>query len=559
MKPASKNYKILRNILSKIRKFSITPDISYLVIYSFLYKYCSDLLRDHFLSQIQDKALTLDEAYAQEHYREMFRDDAFHMFGYYINSPDCFFDEVINNKYSENFFLHEFFTAFSQHVEFVEGSNYQQYFRFIFDSVSEIINFNKYEFEGENHLMVKEIIFAISKLDIFEEEFPFDKVYDRLCQSKLIEVETDPDYITSMLSCIVKSEKDTINDIYNPFLCDASSIINLSSQNYFMANTYAKSQDKITYCSNIVKLFINLFDLDHIFLEYGSPFESADVKGASFDVITSRIPPLTNKNIQRLNRAQRIEIAKKNKRKELEELLADKFNMNPELLENDIEMNNTIENLVNRMDLDADSKIQFKGEYESLKDSEYLFLINLIDSLKDDGIMVVAMSQSFLFKNTLQTLRKYLTFEKNCIDAIISIPNELTRPRSSEIIVVFRKNRLRNDVMFIDLSTRYKLVRESYRVPGLFRKNLTLDAEFIKHVVDIYRKREIVDRFSNIAGTDEIASKEFNLSVSRYVDTFEGEFIKLADLKNEKEEITSRIKKLNKKIDMMMDELNLKL
>jgi len=559
MKPASKNYKILRNILSKIRKFSITPDISYLVIYSFLYKYCSDLLRDHFLSQIQDKALTLDEAYAQEHYREMFRDDAFHMFGYYINSPDCFFDEVINNKYSENFFLYEFFTAFSQHVEFVEGSNYQQYFRFIFDSVSEIINFNKYEFEGENHLMVKEIIFAISKLDIFEEEFPFDKVYDRLCQSKLIEVETDPDYITSMLSCIVKSEKDTINDIYNPFLCDASSIINLSSQNYFMANTYAKSQDKITYCSNIVKLFINLFDLDHIFLEYGSPFESADVKGASFDVITSRIPPLTSKNIQRLNRAQRIEIAKRNKRKELEELLADKFNMNPELLENDIEMNNTIENLVNRMDLDADSKIQFKGEYESLKDSEYLFLINLIDSLKDDGIMVVAMSQSFLFKNTLQTLRKYLTFEKNCIDAIISIPNELTRPRSSEIIVVFRKNRLRNDVMFIDLSTRYKLVRESYRVPGLFRKNLTLDGEFIKQVVDIYRKREIVDRFSNIAGIDEIASKEFNLSVSRYVDTFEGEFIKLADLKNEKEEITSRIKKLNKKIDMMMDELNLKL
>ena len=113
--------------------------------------------------------------------------------------------------------------------------------------------------------------------------------------------------------------------------------------------------------------------------------------------------------------------------------------------------------------------------------------------------------------------------------------------------------------MFIDLSTRYKLVRESYRVPGLFRKNLTLDAEFIRHVVEIYHKREIVDRFSNIAGTDEIASKEFNLSVSRYVDTFEGEFVKLEDLKNEKEEITSKIKKLNKKIDMMMDELNLRI
>ena len=90
------------------------------------------------------------------------------------------------------------------------------------------------------------------------------------------------------------------------------------------------------------------------------------------------------------------------------------------------------------MDLD-DSKVEFSGEYESLKDSEYLFLINLIKCLNDDGIMAVSLSQGFLTKNTLGLLRKYLTYEKNCIDAVISIPNELSKPNPSYHGVVFTK------------------------------------------------------------------------------------------------------------------------
>ena len=555
----SNNLRNLRTIISKIRQIRITPDISYMVAYTFLYKYCSDSLKEYLLMLIEDKAITLDEAYSDEKCLKMFKSQSIQKHGFFINSPDCFFDEVINRSFSENYFVYTFFKSFSGSIEFGEKSNYEKYFHFIFDALKDVVNFNKYEFEAENHLNVKDIVYAISKMDVFEREYPFEKVFDRLCESRLFRIDTDPDYITSILSSLIAESRYSIGDIYNPFLNDASALIDLSYRyNAGFRHIYARSHDRLTYCTNIVKFTIGYYDMDRVFLELGSPFEAMNISGKSFDVITARIPPITNKNFQRLSRAQSMEIAKQNKRKELQSLLADKFNIDEESFSNDSELNSTIESLVDKIDLEAESKVQFRGEYASLQDNEYLFLINLINSLNDDGIMAVAMSQSILFKNTLRTLRKYLTHEKNYIDAIINIPNELSRRKSSDIVVIFKKDRVSDDILFIDMSTDYNLKKERYTVPGLFKRNLTFDLESLKYLVDVYKKREIVDKYSSIVSMPEICKNDFNLSISRYVDTFEGEFIRLEDLKNEKKEITLNIKKLNLKIDRMMDELNLR-
>jgi type I restriction enzyme M protein len=173
--------------------------------------------------------------------------------------------------------------------------------------------------------------------------------------------------------------------------------------------------------------------------------------------------------------------------------------------------------------------------------------------------MAVCLSQGFLNKNSLEILRKYLTVEKNYIDCIISLPDELSKSKRPEVIVVFRKNKTSDDIVFIDLSSKYNTVPSRYRVSGTFNKNLLLTRETQDKVICAYNKRKTVDKFSNVVPLRDLAKNEFNLSTSRYVDTFEGEFVRLEDLKNQKEQITVRIKKLNKKIDMMMDELNLKL
>ncbi|MBQ2654003.1 MAG: SAM-dependent DNA methyltransferase [Methanobrevibacter sp.] len=559
-KRQSGNYRILRTILSKTRQIEATHDMSYLIAYAFLYKYCSDLMKEHFISVIEDKELTLDEAYKNQACQDMFRHDAFKMFGYYIKDSDFFIDEVINRSYSNRFFIHEFFTAFSKNLEFPEGSNYEKYFTFIFDAVSSEINMNKYEFEGENHLIVKDIIYSISKLDIFENEYPYEMVFDRLCQSNLMRVEQDPDYIRHILAYIVAATKDKVDKVYNPFLRDGSSLVDLSRYCTFgMRSNFGKSSDKLTCCCSIIKLYINNFDLNGVSVEYGSPFESVDMKSASFDVILSRIPPITPNNLKKLNKNQSIEMVKRNRRKQLENVLSTKFDMDEESFMKDVELNDALENLLSKMNMERDSEIEFTGEYESLKNSEYLFLINMIDCLEDDGVMVLSMPQGFLFKNSLETLRKYLTVEKNYIDAIIAIPDELSRPKRSEIIVIFRKNRNFDDIVFIDPSKEFKLIRSPYAMKGSFRRHLLLDEDTLKRIVEVYMRREISEKFSNVVRMSDLFENEFNLSISRYVDTFEGEFISLRDLKHQKEDIDLKLNDLTKKIEMMMDDLNIRL
>ena len=103
-------------------------DISYLLVFTFLYKYCSDSLKDYFLSSIEDKEMTLDEAFKDGRIEMEFENDAFHMFGYYIKKPSAFIDEVINTTYQDKWFLPKLYTAFRDNVRFIKDSNYEKYF-----------------------------------------------------------------------------------------------------------------------------------------------------------------------------------------------------------------------------------------------------------------------------------------------------------------------------------------------------------------------------------------------------------------------------------------------
>ena len=43
------NYKILKMLMSQSRSYKLPPEIDYIVMYTFLYKYCSDTIKDFFL------------------------------------------------------------------------------------------------------------------------------------------------------------------------------------------------------------------------------------------------------------------------------------------------------------------------------------------------------------------------------------------------------------------------------------------------------------------------------------------------------------------------------
>lgn len=559
MKPNSKksgNYSILRNLISKSRNFKLPDEIDYIVIYTFLYKYCSDSIKDHFLMLLQNKEMTLDEAYKSNYYQEVLKEDAMHSYGFHIEKPEAFIDEVINNRYSDRFFLSDFFDIFPKNITFASGSKGKKYFEFLFKTLSQEIKINRYEYESEIKLAIKEIIYAISKLDLFESEFSFSMVFEVLTSSKLMHIQPTPDYISQMLSELISCDKTSVKRAYDPFLKDGNTLLSLSERCELGVTYYGKESDRLTYCYTITRFLINYFNLDYVEFRNEDATESIDIDGASYDVILSKIP-LKIRNYYSSKQNQNLEIIRRNKRSELEKVLLSEFNMNSDSFTKDSELNSALENLLEKIDVESSSDIEFAGEYESLKDSEFLFLINLVESLNDGGIMAISISQNFLFKNSLKTLRKYLTFEKNYIDTIISVPEEIGR-RRPEVIIVFKKNRSNQDILFIDISKDYKTQRSRLLFPGLFRRNLIFADETLDKIKDVYSKKLIIDKFSNSISLGEIAKNDFNLSVSRYVDTFEGKFIRLSDLKKEKAEIDANIKDLNLKIEKMMDELGIR-
>lgn len=548
---SSSNYAISKRLRSRLRKIN-DDDVDFIVLYSFFYKYASDILKDYFLSVIEDKELTLDEAYRTSKYQVSFREDALKMFGYYIEKPDAFIDEIINNKHDDNYFFFDYFDKFPSNVTFSKGSNYEKYFNLIFDLLKEKVNYNP-EINAEKNLILKEIILYISRLDIGDEEFGFRDVFEEVSKSISKRSNLTPNYINDIFYALLSVEKSDFENIYVPFLGNASSILNMPPI-FGLFKVYGKEKDQLTFFIALVGFFINYFDLDSVFLENSDVNDSVEMDSTSFDVILSNISR-QNRILNNTTVEENIKITKRNKRMELEDVLNSNFNMDLNSLSKDLEFNDALESLVDKMEINAPS--EFFGEYESLKDSEFLFLINLLNTLKKDGMMLISISRNFLLKNSLTTLRKYLTYEKNYIDTIISIPSGHVRSVYPQIILVFKRDKVSEDILFIDLSKNISNKKSPNRYSKALSDNLLLDDDDLTELVDVYLNKKSIDRFSSLVSIDEIEKNNFNLSISRYVDTYEGEFVQLEDLKQEKIDISKKMSLLDKKIKKMLDDLEI--
>ena len=118
----------------------------------------------------------------------------------------------------------------------------------------------------------------------------------------------------------------------------------------------------------------------------------------------------------------------------------------------------------------------------------------------------------------------------NVLDAVIGLPANLFYGTGiPACILVFKKNRTRRDVFFIDASA-----------DGNFEKgknqNVLRDCD-IKRIVETYQARENVDKYSYQASFEEIKENDFNLNILRYVDTFEEE--ELVDIDAVKQNIAN--------------------
>ena len=550
-KSKSHNRVILHKLMRKGRRKNIPLNMRYYVLYAFLYKYMSDKLKNHLLYHLNGDEADFNMFYLTDEGTDDLRQWALNDIGYFFTTKSAFIDQFIANKYVDDIFNPDFFKNLKNSIEFTDNNPSKKYFEKIIEILDDKLNFSSIYGDDDLNSFMSNYLFSISKFDIEEREFTFAQVYDAIAYSRQIRLSSTPDYISQLINSIVKSQRRDVSNAYDPFLRNASILFDLHDQ-FTMSDIYAKENNELNYFYSLIKAFINEINFDNLHILQENAIKSMSYDSQLFDVIASKVPDSFDEFSKSTLKSQSIEVPTDN---DFKEKLFNNLGMDK--LSDDEEALKALKILEKRFNaVEKNEVASFSGEYESLKDSEFLFLINMINSLKDDGLMVISLSQNFLFKSSLTLLRKFLTHENHYIDGIISLPEELGGVVRPEVVIVLRKNKNSGDVVFIDLSKEYGTEISRNAFPGLVKRNLVLDKKTISNILDALNNRKSVDKFSQVVSLKQIEENDFNLAVSRYVDTYDGEFIRLKDLKSEKEKIDEKMDSLNERIDVLLDDLN---
>lgn len=144
--------------------------------------------------------------------------------------------------------------------------------------------------------------------------------------------------------------------------------------------------------------------------------------------------------------------------------------------------------------------------------ADYAFLLHDLYHLKPDGIMNIVLPHGVLFRGGEEgEIRKNL-IENNKIDAVIGLPaNIFFGTGIPTIVMVLKQKRENDDILIIDASKGF--VKEG--------KNNKLRESDIKKIVDTFKNRLSIDKYSKVVSRDEIRQNEYNLNIPRYVDSSE--------------------------------------
>lgn len=151
--------------------------------------------------------------------------------------------------------------------------------------------------------------------------------------------------------------------------------------------------------------------------------------------------------------------------------------------------------------------------------ADYAFLLHNLYHLDTNGIMTIVLPHGVLFRgNEEGNIRKQL-IENGYIDAIIGLPANIFFGTSiPTVILVLKKTRKNNDVLFIDASNGFEKQKNQN----------VLRARDIKKIVDTVISRKEEAGYSYVANYEEIKNNDYNLNIPRYVSSFGGgEFVDL--------------------------------
>lgn len=179
--------------------------------------------------------------------------------------------------------------------------------------------------------------------------------------------------------------------------------------------------------------------------------------------------------------------------------------------------------------------------------ADMAFIMHSLSWLAANGTAAIVCFPGIMYRNGAeQKIRKYLV-ENNYVDCVIQLPaNLFFGTPIATCIMVMKKGKTDNKVLFIDATNQCLKVTN----------NNKLTAQNIDYIVDTFSSRRDEDYFSKLVTYEEILAKDFNLSVSTYVEGKDTrEEINIKELNTEINKIVAREEILREEINKIIAEI----
>lgn len=183
---------------------------------------------------------------------------------------------------------------------------------------------------------------------------------------------------------------------------------------------------------------------------------------------------------------------------------------------------------------------------------DYAFISHMIESTFPDptqnGRVGVVLPHGVLFRGNSEGKIRQKLIEENLLDAVIGLPPNLFFGTGiTTVLLIFKRNKHDDSVFFIDASRDFEV--------GTNQNHLR--SQDIDKILATYHQREAVDKYAYCATFQEIVENDYNLSIPRYVDTYEPEEqINIHAVQQEIDSLQNELVELQAKMAIYLKELD---
>ncbi|PCF84710.1 type I restriction-modification system subunit M [Staphylococcus delphini] len=469
------------------------------------YRFLSEKAEAEVADALSGEDKTYAEAWADPEYQEDLKAELLDTVGYYIEPQDLF-STMVKEIENQRFDIEHLAQAIRKVETSTLGQDSEEDFIGLFSDM-DLSSTRLGNTVKDRTALLSKVMVNLADLPFVHSDMEIDMLGDAYeyligrfaanAGKKAGEFYT-PQQVSKILAQIVTLGKDKLRNVYDP-TCGSGSLLLRVGKETKVYRYYGQERNNTTYNLARMNMLLHNVRYENFDIQNDDTLENPAFLGEKFDAVVAN-PPYSAK------------------------WSADsKFN--------------------------DDDRFSGYGKLAPKSKADFAFIQHMVHYLDEEGTMAVVLPHGVLFRGAAEgVIRKYLIKEKNTLDAVIGLPANIFYGTSiPTCILVFKKCRKADeDVLFIDASNAFE--------KGKNQNHLT--DEHVEKIMNTYKNRETIDKYSYAASLQEIEDNDYNLNIPRYVDTFEEEApIDLDQVQQDLANIDNDIAQIEQDIESYLKEL----